>query len=208
MFIAIVTFWIICTVISLPPLFGFGEIRFSFTVSTCVPYLVGSTHVAQNFYYILFITAEAIVPVLTLFVMYTWILCIVRKSIVYQFRKSLSNRQRSMDCQNKDHMSTTNESVKAQLHLVSVFAVIFTANLITWLPMIALALTGACVGTGRIPDAIYTFAYLSFLSETVIHPILEVCLIQDMRNIITSYVSWCKQKFFLTPPTSKGLVLK
>ncbi len=61
MLVAIII-WIICTVVSIPPLFGFGEIKFSFTVSTCVPNLVGMTHMAPNYYYYTLLLVAGLLP--------------------------------------------------------------------------------------------------------------------------------------------------
>ncbi len=186
MLIAIAIIWTVCTVISLPPLLGFGEIKFSFTVATCVPLLVGRTHVAPNFFYVLFVLAEVLVPIIVLLVMYIWVIYIIRKSL---FRRSAKSNH--VEAQGEDKRSSKMKNL--QLRLVRLFGAILTANLLTWLPMIALALTGAIVGSGRIPTPMYTFAYLSFLSETVIHPILEACLIREVRVILSGYLGFCRR---------------
>ncbi len=122
--------------------------------------------------------------------MYIWILCIVRSSIIANFQRSL----RYMDTSGGQTEIMENERQNVQLRLVRVFVAILTANLLTWLPMIASALTGAIVRSGRIPTLMYTFAYLSFLSETVIHPILEACLIREVRVTMSSSFGFCRRK--------------
>ncbi len=196
MLVAIAIIWIICTVISLPPLVGFGEIKFSFTVATCIPLLVGRTHVAPNYYYILFLTTEASFPLIVLLAMYLCVVYIIRKSIVSKFKRSvIVNAVETGGAQGEDKMSSiSHERKNAQLRLARLFGAIFMANLLTWIPMVALALTGAIAGTGHIPTPMYTFAYLSFLSETVIHPILEACLIREVRVIMSSYLGFCRRK--------------
>ncbi len=201
-FIAIITVWILCTVISLPPLLGFGEMKFSFTVATCTPYLVGRTHVAPNYYYVISGMAEAFIPITFLIVMNTWILYITRKSILDRLNKS-----KTSEVQKKDNMA--NEKRNFQLRLVRVFAIIFLANLLTWLPVIALGLTGAIVGAGQIPIFMYSFAFISYLSETVIHPILEACFIREVRVTMSNSlrycqmkIQWCRDKGPATPAPS------
>ena len=190
--IAVAIVWILCTVISLPPLFGFGEIKFSFTVATCVPQLVGRTHIAPNYYYILFLLAEAFLPLISLIVMYIWVVCIVRKSIVMNSQRSLINRTDTKgDLREEVRTSITSERRNVQLRLVRVFVVIFTANLLTWLPMAILAVTSAAIGSGSTPTVMFTIVYLSFLSQTVIHPILEACLIRELRVIMSGYLNIC-----------------
>ena len=89
-----------------------------------------------------------------------------------------------------------NEKRNSQLRLARLFGAIFTANMLTWLPMVALALTGAVVDPLNISTAMYSFAYLSFLSETVIHPILEAFLIKEARETLSGYLSCCKRKIW------------
>ena len=69
---AIVSVWVLSIGLAIPTLFGFGEIIFSFTVATCVPNLVGSTPVAPNYYYIIMMTFEALIPILIQFVLYVY----------------------------------------------------------------------------------------------------------------------------------------
>ena len=190
MLCVIVTIWILCTVMSIPPLFGFGEIKFTYTFSACSPYLVGRTHIAPNFYYILLLTAEAIVPITSLFIMYFCVMYIIRKSMFARFQRSAEVTQ--ADTEGDVKTKIAKEKIKSQLRLARVFGAIFTANMLTWLPMVALALTGAIARTA--PTILYNITYLSFLSQTVIHPILEVVLIRDMREIITSCVNCCRRK--------------
>ena len=195
MFTAIAIIWIICTVISLPPLFGFGEIKFTFRLSTCWVTSVGMTHIAPNYYYALLITTEALVPIFVLFILYIWIICIVRKSVVDKLRRSRTNR--AADTQESEQDEKVSSIRSTQLRLVRVFVMIFSANLLTWLPIAIMAMTGAIVGAELIPASIYVFPYVSFLSETVIHPMLETCLIKEVRVIAVNYVGWCGRKIKL-----------
>ncbi len=184
MVIAIIIVWIISTILSLPPLFGFGEVKFSFTTSLCTAYLVGRTDIAPNFY-VLVLVAEGLIPLIILLVMYIWILIIVRKSVLNQLKKSV-NGEAQQHVIAED--SVANKKRNIQLRLVRTFTVIYTANLITWVPMMALVITGAILGAGRVPIFMYSIALLSYLSETVIHPILESVLIREVRLTLYSIV--------------------
>ena len=192
MLASVAIIWILCVILSLPPFFGFGEIKFAYQVSTCVPYVMGKTHVMQNFFYIVFLTAEALIPLTCLFVMYIIVVYIIRKSILVKFRRSVAMNQDTQGAENLN--SIVNEKKVAQLRLVRLFTAIFTANLITWLPIVVLALIGVIAGTRHIPVAVYTFAYLSVLSETVIHPVLEAALIKEVRVILLGYLKYWKEK--------------
>ena len=180
----IVAVWALCIVLAVPTLFGFGEIRFSFAVATCVPFLVGNTPIAPNYYYIAMITIEALIPIVTLFVLYFWIVCIVRSSLTRRLKRSMSLASKSQNNEQSRKASTT-EYRRSQVRLVWLFGSIFTGNIVTWLPMVGLAVSAAVLGAGKIPTPAYSIAYLSFMSETVIHPILEACLIKDIAQMTT-----------------------
>ena len=177
--------WMLCIAISLPPLFGFGEIQFSFTVAACVPLLVGETPVAPNSYYVLLMLAETFIPVVTLITMYILILWITRKNLLRRVKRSQTDGATERD--QKENRAALQEHNKRQFRLVQLFLAIFTANIVTWLPMAGLALTAAIVGSENIHTLLYTIAYISYLSETAIHPILETMLIPKIRIVISKY---------------------
>jgi hypothetical protein len=186
---ALVIVWALCCVLGVPPLFGFGEIKFSYTVAACVPFIVESTPIAPNYYYIMLLTIVALIPILTLFTLYVWIVCIIRNSLARKIKSSMSLGSTSKMKENKssqDYKST-------QLRLVWLFGAIFTGNIITWLPMVGLVLSAAALGAGNIHTVVYSITYLSFLSETVIHPILQSCLIRDIKLVISGYFAPLKR---------------
>ena len=187
MLAAIIASWVLCVVISIPPLVGFGEIRFAPTVASCAVFLVGRTHIAPNYIYTLLLLAEIIVPVITLFIAYVWILCITRSALLKKWkRRSLIKEE--LGTERRDKHS------KEQLCLVRFFSIIFTVNLVTWLPMIALVLCGAILGPGRIPTVVYSIAYLSYLSETVLHPVFEALHIREVKSTICKMPTCFRRK--------------
>ena len=190
----IVAVWALCIVLAVPTLFGFGEIRFSFAVATCVPLMVGSTPIAPNYYYIAIMTIEALIPIVTLFVLYVWIVYIVRSSLTRRLKRSMGLASKSQNNERSKKASTT-EYRRSQVRLVWLFGSIFTGNIVTWLPMVGLAVSAAVLGAGKIPTPAYSIAYLSFLSETVIHPILEACLIRDILQMITGCFTVLVRRF-------------
>ena len=191
MIVTLIIIWIVCTIFSLPPLFGFGEIKFTFTVSTCIVHVIGRTSVAPNFAFVLFTLAQSFLPVVILFVMYAWILYIARKGILERLKRRVTHRAEAREPVSAD---TPCEKRKVQLRLVRVFLVIFTANLLTWLPAIGVSLAAAIIGAGQIPTYMHTITYLSYISETAIHPVLEACLIREVRMTMTGYVSYWWKK--------------
>ena len=182
MLAAIAVTWVICTGLALPPLFGFGEIRFSHTVATCVAFVDRSTHIAPNYLYIVLLMAEGVIPYLTLFIMYCWIIFITRSYLMKKLHRTSPSQQESSSDLLKDHS-------KSQLVLVHVFGAIFTANIVTWLPFVPLVTAVAVLESGSVPTWAFTVTYLSYMSSTVIHPILEACLTHEIRVAIKGFFS-------------------
>ncbi len=83
--------WICSILISLPTLFGFGSLNFSYIVSTCVALFVGHSHLLSNFYYAVFATGTGLIAFLVLIVMYIWIVIIARKYILKKEAKIMRN---------------------------------------------------------------------------------------------------------------------
>ena len=192
MLAAIIIVWVLCIAISIPPLVGFGRILFSFSVASCVPNLLGQTHLGPIYFYALIIVAEALLPIITLFVMYTWMLCIIRQTLK---QKLTSSECKVREIGNKS-LGNKNHS-KEQLHLVKFFVAIFTANLITWLPLIVLAIvTAITFSNGKKVHTVYfTFVHLSYLSQTIIHPVLEACHIREIQATIYNAPKFLKMKY-------------
>ena len=176
--IAVLVIWGFCIALSIPPFFGFGEIRFSSTIATCIPLIAGSTPVAQNYFYWILITVEGFVPILTLFILYTWIFCLIRKTLHRRHRRSTSlvTKAAVISTHTRKHTQT-------QIRLVWLFGTIFIANIVTGLPFVVLVVVVVILGPVEVPLHAYTVPFLLLLSQTVIHPILEVCLINDFSKM-------------------------
>ena len=182
--VTIAVIWVLCTILALPPLFGFGEINFSYTVATCTPILIRETHIAPNYVYISLLVIEGSIPIIILFVMYVWIVYIIRSSLVRKLRRALSLSIRKMKSKSVRSIAASKTHSKSQLRMVWLFGAIFTANIVTWLPILCLAITLTILKTAR-SSLVYTFPFLSYMSETVIHPVLVVFLLRDIRSEIS-----------------------
>ena len=202
MLAAIAFIWLLCIVIGSPPLFGFGTILFSFTVASCVPIFVGESPLAPNIYYVLAGFGEVIFPLIILFVAYIWILCITRKNLFRKLQRNLHLSREDLD--NGDHYgkkALSSAYNRDQFRLVQIFGAIFIANVITWFPMITLSVVVAIQGEGH--TLLYTIAYLSFLSETMIHPIIEARMIKDIWSVTLKFVSRVFVLCKITPPCAR-----
>lgn len=190
MLMAIASVWLICILLALPPLFGLGEIQFSYTLATCTVLISRETRIAPNYIYSLVLIGEGAVPFLTLCVMYVWILYITRVFLSKSLRRTLA----ASDGQRESRQNVMKEYSKNQLLLVRVFGIIFTSNIVTWLPLVPLAISVAVLDAGQVPTVVYTIAYVSYISSTVIHPILQACLTQGIRTTIKDWFSsLCKR---------------
>lgn len=229
--------WVLCIVVSLPPLAGFGDIKFSYSAVTCGISIVGRTHIGPNYIFLVLLTAVLLIPVITLFVMYAWMLYIIGSHVNKRSNRTIGKKEVTngskleprIDSAGKSDASNGNEldigiksaqrkevtnggkldsginparkkeaangsrldlriisawsHASVQLQLVKVFGVIFTANLVTWFPAIIFVAIGAALEASgdQTPVVFYTITYLCFLSSVLIHPILQGCLIREIR---------------------------
>ncbi len=202
-FVSVVGIWIFSIAVALPPLWGFGSVNFSYTVANCIPLVVGKSHILPNFYYIVMLVVVALLPLTVLITMYIWIVCIAHKYILKNPMKFTSSHKASKDVISLSEVATKNEEIekitnqtnrKKQFRLVQLLGAIFLANIITWIPVIALGITGAIAGTDTIPTTFYSFAYLSYLLEIMIHPLLQIALVYELRAIIAKMWLHIKEK--------------
>lgn len=181
MLAAIAGIWVLSVVLVLPPLFGFGEIRFSRSVATCIILFDGATRTAPNYVYILVLIAEGAVPFLVLCVMYVWIIYITRRFLMENLHKTLGTG-------GGHHLEGRSDILKdysrSQLYLAQTFTAIFTSSVITWLPLVPLVILVAALGPGGVPAVVYSIAYLVYMSSTVIHPVLQASLTHEIRVTI------------------------
>jgi len=185
--LAIVVIWVLSIAISLPPLFGFGEVQFRVSSAACVLVVVGSTPVASNSFYGLLLLVEIVVPLIVLLVAYIWILCIVKTSLMRNLKKS---QERSSDT--LERRIVTRENHKAQFRLVILFTAIISANIVIFIPVVVLIFTGAALGSDATPEPLVSIAYLSNLSGTVVQPLIKTCLIGEMRMSISGCLTFKK----------------
>ncbi len=203
MFVSVVGIWIFSIAVALPPLWGFGSVNFSYTVASRIPLVVGKSHILPNFYYCVMLVVVALLPLTVLITMYLWIVCIAHKYILKNPMKFTSSHKASKDVISLSEVATKNEEIeritnqtnrKKQFRLVQLLGAIFLANIITWIPVIALGITGAIAGTDTIPNTFYSFAYLSYLLEIMIHPLLQITLVYELRAIIAKMWLHIKEK--------------
>ncbi len=171
--------WVLFTAFSVLPVFGVGFVHFVTVLPACV---LGYEVVGLNIHYVyywVFIVCACLTPVSILVVTNTWMLCIMQKSIKRGYIRAKRNSiggNRSVILQMKGKYT------KDQTRLLQIFMAIFASSIVTWLPLV---ITISMITAANIFVLEFTtFAYLCCLSQPVIHPVLQVLLLRDVRTVV------------------------
>ena len=174
--IAMIGTWMLSIAITFPTLFGFGELQFSTATGICTINFSGQTPLAKNVYYVAFLGVLTLIPLVTLIVANTWVMCIAQKYLMKRYR-------RGVKLENKNNKS---DYSAAQINLIKVYIAVFVTYTITWLPIVIRLILGIA-GGDRYSTAVQVtgiLAYLALLSQVVIHPTLQAFLIRSVRESI------------------------
>lgn len=116
--------------------------------------------------------------------------------IIYITRKALLKRLHKMvgtsrSQRNEQSSDVLRNYAKSQLQLVKVFGAIFAASLVTVLPSVVFGISIPISGNGDsvIRSYLYVIAYITVLSKSVIHPILEAYTTHEIRSVISKFSS-------------------
>lgn len=182
--ITVTCLWIFCIILSLFPLFGFGDITFSYTISTCTLRFDGQTRVTKNIHYALFLAIESVLPLGVLVFTNIWIICIIQKQIrkIYNIKNGSVCGQEEFVKNIRSKLNKTKYS--KQLHLIKVFGAMLFANVVTWLPLMGHIISTAIIGNNFHPASVHVFVYITFICYPVLHPIIQASLIPEVRNLV------------------------
>ena len=165
--------WVLCFVLTIPPAFGFGEWEFNRNFGLCLPRWTPNS----NFYYTVFVILEALIPIIVLAVTHLWTYKVVKR-----FLKRNLKRQKSFKFTEKEIAIEDSKHEKQQTQLVKVFGALFIANIITWTPTVIIFISVGITGGDNIPDWTYIIGWLTYLTNPMIHPILESFFIKELRT--------------------------
>ena len=142
--------------------------------------------------YIVLVITAAFIALAVIIVCNIWTIYIVQKNIkaVYKVRKSLHNRDKESYSQGLSEI-LSKKCHKKQLHLFRVFGGLLLSNTIAWIPTILVEMSGFIYNT---PLSISSPAYILFLSQVAVHPILETTLISDVREPLKEMVTCARLK--------------
>ena len=166
----IVAAWLLSIAVSITPLFGFGTIGFSNYALTCTVVFNGDGRLAMNSLYLLFLVLVAMIPLMTLIVTNVWVFFTALKSMRRHYKMSQKN--------NVDNLlqRAKLEKNRQQMRLFKVFIVILVTNVVTWVPVMTIMLSSLAYDTDSNTDGFIfktSFIYLTLLSQSVVHPIVE-----------------------------------
>lgn len=177
--LVVVCIWVLSFLIAIPPFFGLGTYFFSFTISNCHPQWSGkSFRGLDNFHYIVMVGAEAVIPILFL----TFTNIVTYRIVTKVLRKKLK-RQESFSEKKRESRAAHN---RQQLQLVKVFGALFLAHIICWVPVLVVVAVAFVVDPTTIPIEVYIFCWLLYLTNPVVHPILETFFVKDLRARVNS----------------------
>ena len=177
--VAIAVAGLIAAVLSILPLFGFGEIVFFCEAITCGL----DTTLENNGYPILLIVVvvAAIIPVI---VRNIWVCCIVQRNIraIYKVKSAASGHTEVCRTLKK-------KGQEKQLHLCRVFGTLLFFNIIFWLPIIVVSMI--LFANMPVTSTSVVFAQIFFLSQSTVHPIIETTLIKEVQVPLKSLLLCC-----------------
>lgn len=169
--------WIIALVIALPPVVGFGQNEFNRNFGACLPRFTGRNPITglNNFFYAVFVAAEALIPMLVLAFTNVWTYRIVSKFLRRNFvrRRTFRGRDNVPEEDRKHH--------KQQKQLIRVFGALLIAHIISWTPVLIVIVLIFFIPAASLPSELYIFGWICYLTNPVFHPIIESFFVKDLR---------------------------
>jgi len=175
-FAIIISLWLVSVAISIPPLFGFGDYEYNLAFVFCNARWTGETSGTENIYYILFFGLETMIPITVLLVVNIWIIKIVKGALKKRITRQRSFRDTRSHAKNEEMVYQ-----KQQKQLMKVFGALFVAHVVCWFPVLTVLFVALGVGADSIPPEVFIACWLAFLTNPVVHPILETFFVQDLR---------------------------
>ena len=181
--------WVLSIILSLLPLAGFGSIRFVPALLSCT-----LTVIFEREIYSIVVLIFFSVPIVITAVLNLWVAVIVQRNIraIYGIRRSIGHTADSKTNQENIYKMLKKKKCKRQLNLLRTFGALFLTNTIAWVPTIVIATIS---GSGHdIPVAVYSVSHVFFISQVLLHPLVETILIQDVREPIKMMLCSCLRK--------------
>jgi hypothetical protein len=175
-----VIMYVICFIVAILPVAGFGQYEFNLSLSACLPRFTPTS----NFIYLVVAVLEALVPVIILAITNVWTYRLVSKFLKRNFRRKSTYRRRDVE-EASSGQTEGRKHQKQQKQLVKVFGALLIGNAISYTPTIITVFLYLVLllnsNEGVIPDEVYIIGFVSFLTSAVIHPIVESFFVKELR---------------------------
>ena len=165
--------WVWCFILAILPALGFGEWEFNRNFGLCLPRWTPRS----NLYYTALLILEALIPIIVLAITHLW-----TYKIVTRFLKKNLKRQKSFKFTEKEMAFEDSKHEKQQTQLVKLFGALFIANIVSWTPTVIIFISFYITGGDNIPDWTFIIGWLTYLTNPMIHPILESFFIKELRT--------------------------
>ncbi len=172
----VIVLWIVCLLESILPLFGFGAIQYSLVFPQCTATVDGETRSISNIYYYIFIAVFAIPPIAAIIVTNIWIFCIVHGHI----RRVYENKK---DASKVDKKAVRKRKSKKQMVLARSVGGILVSHVVCWIPLVFLSMLYPFIDYNVVPLGILLFVFTSFTAHSVVHPIIEGCILPEIKEV-------------------------
>ena len=175
--IAILLTWIHALAFSIPPLFGFGGFKLAGTLlPVCVPYSVNRGGKISRYWWLLIFSVLLPFFLLGVTTNGSSFFIILRNLRKNHHRLKIWSTART----NADERYSS--IYRQQIILFQMFGSLLIANILIYIPVIAYVIT--IVNNGRDYLEFLTFVHIAFNSQAVVHPVLQVLFLKEIRNTL------------------------
>ena len=120
------------------------------------------------------------------------IIYITRKSLLKRLRRAITGRRETLSKRDLDD-GASRKYKKDQMQMVKVFIVILLASWLTSIPLVVFSISILFSNVSKAAENwIGALAYLSLLSKSVVHPIVESYMTYETRGTISKFMEKMK----------------
>ncbi len=179
--VIVIVIWILSIVLGLFPFVGFGSYEYSVALVSCQPTWLGqSKRGISNIYYSYVIAVEAMVPLVSLLLFNVFTYRIICKSLYSRFRRHLTFSEN-----NSTTVLVRRTHRGNQKRVLYLFTALLIVNTINWVPVLTILSIVSIFGLSSVPLGGYLFGWLCYLLNPVLHPVIELCFIKGLRDLLT-----------------------
>ena len=184
--ILVLLIWIVCILLSVPPLLGFGEVSFFYKIANCAFVSFADGTSGANIAFGVVISLLGILGLSVIVIAYLWIVIIARSSLLKKadhYASWSASSQVSADL-SEECKQLKKEDHKKQFRMVQLLGLIFGVSAIAWLPFTAISITSSIIGTFSVPILYFFFTYITYMSAVIIYLILQVFLTYQIKEAV------------------------